>query len=60
MWIIFKVFNEFVTILLLFHHLVSLAMRPVGSQLPDQGSNPHPLRWKAKSTAELPGKSHIL
>ena len=26
-----------------------LAARHVGSQLPDQGSNPHPLHWKVKS-----------
>ena len=26
-----------------------LAARHVGSELPDQGSNPHPLHWKAKS-----------
>ena len=26
-----------------------LAVRHVGFYLPDQGSNPHPLHWKAKS-----------
>ena len=31
MWTIFKVFIEFVTILLLFHVLVFLAVRHVGS-----------------------------
>ena len=47
MWIILKVFIEFVTILLLFY--VFLATRHVGSQLPQQGLNPHSLHWKAKS-----------
>ena len=28
---------------------VFLAMRNVGSQLPDQGPNPQPLQWGAKS-----------
>ena len=49
MWTTFKVFIEFVTILLLFYVLVFLAPRHVASQLPNQGSNPHPLHWKAKS-----------
>ena len=38
-----KVFTEFVTALLLFHVLLFLDHRHVGSQLPDHGSNPHPL-----------------
>ena len=42
MWTIFKVFIEFVTILHVFHVLV-FASRHVGSELQDQGSNPHPL-----------------
>ena len=42
----FKVFIEFVTILLLFD---VLAASHVGSQLPDQGLDQHPLQWKAKS-----------
>ena len=49
MWIIFKVFIEFVTILLL---LDVLGFWPRGVwdlSLPDKGLNPHPLRWKAKS-----------
>ena len=36
-----------------------LAVRHVGFYLPDQGSNPHPLHWKAKSTTGPPGKSPI-
>ena len=40
MWTIFKVFIEFVTILLLFSILAFW--------LPDQGSNPPPLHWKVK------------
>ena len=47
MWVIkLKVFIEFVTILLLFD---VLAVRHVGSQLPDQGLDQNPLQWKAKS-----------
>ena len=49
MWIIFKVFIEFVTILLL---LDVLGFWPRGVwdlSLPNKGLNPHPLRWKAKS-----------
>ena len=54
----FKVFIEFVTILLLFYDLVFLAPRHVGSELPGQGLNLHPLHWKEKvSTTEEPGKS---
>ena len=49
MWSISKVFMEFATILLLFDVLVFLATRHVGSYLPNQGSNPHSLHWKAKS-----------
>ena len=49
MWIIFKVFIELVTILLLFHVVGFLAERHVGSQLPNQGSNPQPLHWRVKS-----------
>ena len=43
---LFKVFIEFVTLLFLFNVLVR---RPVGSLLPNQGLNMHPLYWKAKS-----------
>ena len=49
MWIVFKIFIEFVAIFLLFHVLVSLTARQVGSYVPDQGSNLHPLHWKAKT-----------
>ena len=46
-WMIkFKAFIEFVIILLLFEVLAS---RHVGSQLPNQGLDQHPLQWKAKS-----------
>ena len=37
MWTIFTVFIEFATILFLFSLFGSLAMRHVGSQLPNQG-----------------------
>ena len=47
LWTIFKVFIEFVTILILCFGFV--VVRHVGSQLPDQGSNLYPLHWKAKS-----------
>ena len=44
MWTIFKVFIEFVTTLFwVFGH------GRVGSWRPHQGSNPHPLHWKATS-----------
>ena len=57
MWIIFKVFIEFFTALLLFYVffvvvvvvLFCFAMKHVGSWLPNQGLNPHPLHWKMKS-----------
>ena len=49
MWISFKVFIEFVTILLLFCVLVVLATRHVGSQLPKEGSNLPLMLWKVKS-----------
>ena len=42
MWTIFKVLIEFVTVFVLSFGF--LAVRHVGSQLPDQRSNPHPLR----------------
>ena len=50
-WTIFKIFIELVTILLLVSCFSYLAARPSGPYLPDQGSNPHPLRWKVKSHA---------
>ena len=40
MWAIFKVFIEFVTVLILFYISWFLALKHVGSYLPDQGSNP--------------------
>lgn len=42
---------SFISLLLLlfFNVLVFLATGCVGSQPPDQGSNPHLLHWKAKS-----------
>ena len=49
MWTIFKVIIEFVTILLVVYVLIFLAISHVGSSLPDQGSNLHPLPWQAKS-----------
>ena len=49
MWTSFKVLIEFVAVLLLFYVLVFLAVSHVGSELPDQGSNLHPLHGKAKS-----------
>ena len=50
----FKVFIEFVPILFcfmfcLFFFFFFLAMRHMGSKLPDQGLNPHSLHWKVKS-----------
>ena len=47
-WTIFKHFIKFVTVSLV---LCSgpLAVRHVGSQLPDQGLTSHPLHWKAQS-----------
>ena len=52
MWTIFKVFTEFVRTLLLFlcfYLFIFLTERHMGSQFPDQGSNPHSLHWKTKS-----------
>ena len=48
-WTIFKVFSEFVTIFLLFLCFGFLVVRHMGSQLSNQGSNPHSLHWKVKS-----------
>ena len=47
MWTIFKVFTESVTVLLQFC-FGFLALRYVGSQLPNQGLNLHALHQKAK------------
>ena len=50
MWTIFKVFIEFVTTLSPFYVLgFFLAPTHVGSQFPNQESNPHRLHWKAES-----------
>ena len=52
---IFKVFIEFVTILLLFHVfgffcvVFFFGRDACGILAPDQGSKPHPLHWKAKT-----------
>ena len=46
MWIIFKVFIEFVSILLLFCVLGFLARKHRGSLLPDQQLNLHSLHQK--------------
>ena len=54
MWAILKVFVDFVTVLFLFYVLgfffFFFAVRHMGSQFPDQGSNPHPLHLKATSS----------
>ena len=56
MWTIFKVFIEFVTMLLLLFMFWFLfvgwffwAVRHAGSWLPDRGSNLHLPNWKVKS-----------
>ena len=60
MWIIFKVFIEFVTVLLLLFFFLSffffLVEEHVGSSFPDQGSNLYPLHWKEKSATGLRGR----
>ena len=43
MWMTFKVFIEFVTILLLFYALGFFCCKACGNLAPDQGLNPHPL-----------------
>ena len=57
MWPIFKVFIEFVTIFLFFFNVLGvvflggrLGKRHVGSWIPHQGSNLHPLHWKVMSS----------
>ena len=45
----FKVFTEFVTILLHFYVFGVLAARHVGCWLPSQGTELHPLHWQVKS-----------
>ena len=56
-WTIFKVFIEFVTVLILFYALVFLAMRHWGSWLPEPA--PWALEGKALTTGS-PGKSEDL
>ena len=46
---IFEVFIEFVTVTVSVLWFEFLAWRHVGSALPNQGWNLHPLRWKARS-----------
>ena len=47
-WTVFKVLVKFVTILLLFSFLFFFHAS-CGILTPDQGSDLHPLHWKAKS-----------
>ena len=48
MWTIFKVFIEFVTVLLLFYVLL-FGCQACGILAPHQGSTPRPLHWKGES-----------
>ena len=48
-WTIFKIFIEFVTLLLLFYVLVFWPQPTWDSLLPKQGSNPDPEHWKVMS-----------
>ena len=48
MWGIFKVFIEFVTVLILFYISWFLALKHVGCYRPDQGSNPQPPTLEGK------------
>ena len=48
MWTVFKVFTESLQYCFCFVFCF-LAKRHVGSWLPEQGSNLHPLHWKVKS-----------
>ena len=47
MWTIFKVFTEFVTILLVFYVFWPQSMWDL--KLPKEGLNSQPLHWEAKS-----------
>ena len=51
MWTILKIFIVFVTILFQnqYWFFFFFATQHMGSQLPNQGLNPHSLHWKAKS-----------
>lgn len=46
----------FFTILFLFHVLFFLSLRHMGSELPDQGWDPRPRRWKGNPTTGPPRK----
>ena len=46
----------FFTILFLFHVLFFLSLRHMGSELPDQGWDPRPRRWKGNPTTGLSRK----
>ena len=46
---IFKIFIEFISVLLLFYVLVFWPQGMWDLSSPDQGSNLHPLHWKVKS-----------
>ena len=48
MWGIFKVFIEFVTVLILFYISWFLALKHVGCYCPNQGSNPQPPTLEGK------------
>lgn len=47
----------FFTILFLFHVLVFLSMKHMRSELPDQGWDLHPQRWKGNPTTDCQGSS---
>ena len=49
MWTIFKVFIEFVAMLVLFCILAFWSQGMWDLSSPNQGLNPHPLHWKEKS-----------
>ena len=48
-WTIFKIFIEFVTILLLFYVFLFFGPETCEISTARHGSNMHPLNWKAKS-----------
>ena len=56
MWTIFKVFTEFVTILLLFYLLFFFGCEASGILTPDQGLNLHSTLEGKVLTTGLPGK----
>ena len=59
-WTIFKVFTESCSKIASVLSFVLLAQKHAASQLPNQGSNLHPLSWKEKSTTGPPARSlHI-